>query len=776
MPSPVSSSPQQDSGVRFDVPPPLIVFFIAAALLVSSCRREQAPVPVTGSFWRPQARTARLIRPAEKGNILERIIYLNAIYDRFDSLTVRRDVNLNLFVLDLASLRILRGTRRDKDRTELEGEEIAFAARPDEGLFQANSLGVLKIELTSSRAVRIRMAISPALPGEPGYGTPAFIQESDLPECGTAAPVFVDLARRFGPEERPAGWLIISVTARDGGKVRVGIQEIAAMSSWARLCESIPAQAPLEIVGDERRQLQSVFLPAGSRASYTIDLPAPGPLVIECAVAGVGAGSPTVDIQADGQSLIRQTLGGAVRHVRKEFAASGRRLTLTLTVEGGEGSAAAIGNLSLHAPVTDKKNVVLYLVDALRADQGGVEGTAFETRFAEGAVFIRAYANATRTADSLPSLFSAKYKFTLVDRDEEVPFVGNRNLLLAEYLKSRGYTTAAFLTNPWLEMSNASRGFDEVFFCNDPLAKGSLIPSPEEYESVKRGRLAALLENWVRENIDKPLFVFIHTIEPHNPYETPLTGRVDSRAAPVETLALIRRDFSEPRPYPVLENPDAATLGTLKSLYRDAVRAAADYFADTEALLVRNGLLDPSSLFILTADHGERLYEHRTWIHGPPDVYEEVLRVPLMLRGPGVPAGVFTEPAQLLDIYPTIVDWLGDPPEPSQPGTSLLKVISGEETSGDGWHRVIYVDGTGPLQYACIWGDVKVIIAGTGVEVYDLKNDRLETRNLAGDKKYQKYIAGAKAFRDRFPRNAGKATRRVRAEERERLRSLGYLN
>jgi arylsulfatase A-like enzyme len=323
-------------------------------------------------------------------------------------------------------------------------------------------------------------------------------------------------------------------------------------------------------------------------------------------------------------------------------------------------------------------------------------------------------------------------------------------------------------------MSNASRGFDELFFCNDPLAKGSLIPSSEEYERVKRGRLAELLEDWVRENIDKPLFVFIHTIEPHNPYETPLARRVDSRPASAETLALIRGEFSEPRPYPVLENPSEATLGTLRNLYRDAVRAAADYFAEIETQLAGSGLLDPGSLLILTADHGERLYEHGTWIHGPPDVYEEVLRVPLMLRGPGVPAGTFTEPVQLLDLYPTIVDWLGDPPVPSQPGASLLRVTGGEAATGAA-ARAIYADGTGPLQYACIWGHIKVIVNGLDTEVYDLENDRFETRNLAGDRKYDKYISCAKAFRGRFKRNAEESTRRVGAEEMERLRSLGYL-
>ena len=424
--------------------------------------------------------------------------------------------------------------------------------------------------------------------------------------------------------------------------------------------------------------------------------------------------------------------------------------------------------------------MVLYLIDALRADKCGIDEKIFETHFKEGAIFESAYANAARTGDSLPALFSGKYKFTLVKKDEKVPYVREKEFLLAEYFKSRGYTTAAFINNPWLHRTNASQGFDFINHCWDHVKQASAFPSEQDYVHLKYGQMEKYLDEFVQRNKDKPLFIFIHTMEPHVPYEPPETMRKYSKAADPGILNTLFKKVTQSPSYPGLTDPDARQLKVLKSLYKDQVLIANDFFRRIYGYLQAQSVIDPSTLLILTSDHGERFYEHKSWIHGPPDLYNEVLRIPLMVKGPGIVPGTYGENVQLVDIYPTIIDWLTRPGDRfyRHPADLVGNSLIGKKITFSG--RVIYADGTGKdFQYAYIKDKMKVVMDGEKVEVYDLDTDPGETVNLSKDLRYVKWIAAAKAYREKFKIDAGKEKKKRRGiseQERQRLKTLGYVD
>ncbi len=472
--------------------------------------------------------------------------------------------------------------------------------------------------------------------------------------------------------------------------------------------------------------------------------------------------------------VLLKEISKGLSHFKSEVEPRNRTLKLTVNISGENGRIGVLGNLSFYQNFEKKRNVVYYLIDALRTDKCGIKKNLFEKSFKDGAVFKLAYANATQTAHSLSALFSGKYKFTLVEKDGDVPHVQEKEFLLAEYFKTKGYTAAAFINNPWLHLSNSSQGFDFINLCWKPVKKSSPFPYEKEYINLKYGEMKRYINEFVRENKNKPVFLFIHTMEPHIPYEPPKEKRKYSANADPGILKTLFRKVTLAPSYPTLIDPDTEQLKVLKSLYKDQGLIAYDFFKKVHDYLEAESIANQSSLFILTSDHGERFYEHKSWIHGPPDVYNEVLRIPFMIKGPGIKAGVYDKNVQLVDIYPTIIDWLGDKQPKGLVGNSLIDYMDKK----DEWlpSRIIYSDGTGNIpHYAYIKDKIKVVIKGDKTEVYDLNKDPGETINLQSNLRYKGMISEAKHFRQKFKKSFGKKRRRMSAQERERLKTLGYI-
>lgn len=318
----------------------------------------------------------------------------------------------------------------------------------------------------------------------------------------------------------------------------------------------------------------------------------------------------------------------------------------------------------------DRPNVVLVVIDTLRADRLGVAGFDVETSpaldslAARGVFFPRVLASSSWTRTSIASLLTSLYPRTLGIFDEHDDALNDRFTTLAEVLWAGGYWTLGATANPNLNRSyHFDQGFDEyteslVVFPwmrrepDRPTTKAVPLPAGRDLYHALVARLA--------EEERRPFYVQVNVMEVH---EHP---SFEERASP-EYAAL----FSD------RENAD----------YLRAVRQATDEVVDfVEAVSALPGGED--TLFVVTSDHGEGLGDHPHVAHSKRHgflLYASHLRVPLLLYHPagGLPARrVIDAPVRLLDVMPTILDFVGLPGPVRMEGRSLLPLLRGDREAG----------------------------------------------------------------------------------------------
>jgi len=542
------------------------------------------------------------------------------------------------------------------------------------------------------------------------------------------------------------------------------IRDIFLQSPRQQVRASFPR---VDYFKQEKTWMKSLFIPGNTTISYAIQ--ATGKVRFDGYMGAFPREAPVYTIKVNGETIITRTVRSGTSYFSRELAPVEDRLEIEIRVGNRPDLTGILGNLCFHRPQTATPNTVLYLVDALRGDFAGIEDNGFESFFRTDTICRNAFANGTWTADSLPSLFSGKFKRELVDAPARSPNLGEEELMLAEYLKSRGYTTAAFIGNSFLVKSNAHQGFDHIHFCWTENRKIPVYPEPDRYRAFKYGFLDEALRAFSAKHHDKKLFIFLHTMETHDPYELPRGMREYARGIDPDVLRSVHGKFKRR-----LLPPTRPQIEALRALYRDEVKQAFRFFKRTTDHLRRRGILNDRSMLLLTSDHGERFYEHGAWVHGRPDLYDEVLRIPLMIRCPGLAAGRIEDNVQLVDVYPTIREWLGDVDGKDLSGLSLFRHGLSPSPFGTRW---IYADGCQhPRQYCAIRGRFKVIVSGEDVQVFDLRLDPRETRNLAREPRHRDLIESARLFRRRLGtrRRTGRAVHLSR-EQTDRLKSLGYL-
>ena len=306
-------------------------------------------------------------------------------------------------------------------------------------------------------------------------------------------------------------------------------------------------------------------------------------------------------------------------------------------------------------------NVLLISVDTLRADAlaayGGPSPTPhIDELAAGGAVFEDTLTTIGKTGPSFASLFSSLYPPTHGARRNGVAMRPDVPVL-AEKLKEAGYQTAAFISNWTLRTRLAAvhRGFDHY---DEEFNKKRYVLRPPERDAET---LQAALFDWLPERSDdSPLFLWVHFSEPHTPYKS-------------------HQGFEPPQPAPA-----ERTAGWQKRWRYASEVMYTDH--QIGLLLERLGkVVDlDDSLVVFVADHGESLGEHDYWGHGKNALWPN-LRIPLIIKGPGVPAGVRTSvPASIVDITPTLLELLQLPTEPTFQGRSLVGALSDQGAAADG--------------------------------------------------------------------------------------------
>jgi arylsulfatase A-like enzyme len=304
-------------------------------------------------------------------------------------------------------------------------------------------------------------------------------------------------------------------------------------------------------------------------------------------------------------------------------------------------------------------NLVIYLVDALRPDHLGCYGSQRNTspfldQFSKkGIVFHEAYAVSDWTRPSVGTLFTSLYPsfHGAVDRPDKM----KRSVVtLAEVLKNEGYQTSGYIANGNVfgQGLNFDKGFDDF------TELASL--------SDRHGSAAEILEMvkpWLHEQGAKPFFLYIHTVDPHDPY-----------FAPNEYINMYKdkQDFYSFEEYVVKSRPH---IGEIINTYDATVRYSDEVFGQLIEELQKLDLMK-DTVVVFLSDHGEEFLEHGGLHHGGR-LYQEQIHIPLILWIPGYPKGKQIENylVSILDLSPTVLDILDIPvPSPWQ-GKSALPLI-----------------------------------------------------------------------------------------------------
>ncbi len=381
-------------------------------------------------------------------------------------------------------------------------------------------------------------------------------------------------------------------------------------------------------------------------------------------------------------------------------------------------------------------NVILIDVDTLRSDHLGAYGYEKDTspnidKFAkESLVFTNAVSQSVWTLTSVVSVFTSKYPSThgVLSKNDRII---DKDITLAEILKDNGYKTQAFVgaqttRGDMLSVFGFAKGFDEY---NDwiGLYYNTSIP---------------LATEWLKKNSDQKFFLFIHSYDVHDPYHKPepyenffdptYSGFVDKLTLTTDKGGDITKVKKFGDNYVYLNDTQNVILSQkdvdhIIAHYDGNIRYADSWLGKFLSLLENLHLMN-KTIVIIFGDHGETLFDHvleESRSIGHSGLYDEVIRVPLIIKHPFF-NGTIEKQAQLIDITPTLLDFLKiEIPEYLQ-GKSLVPLIKNNtdinpEAFSEGFQ------GTKSVR-TLKW---KLISKFHEFELYDLVNDKKEQNNVA---------------------------------------------
>jgi len=402
-------------------------------------------------------------------------------------------------------------------------------------------------------------------------------------------------------------------------------------------------------------------------------------------------------------------------------------------------------------------SVVLVVVDTLRADHlgcygyGGPTSPNLDRLAGEGLRFDQLVSAAPWTLPSVVSLMTSTWPSVhgaaiwddgprTIDSIIGLRGVDPRIATLAQSFQAAGYRTRAWVTNPFLAPgSGIERGFDDYHYRHYPEAEGQADAVVDE------------LLAWLDTAPDAPFFVYLHLNDPHHPHFPraehypplrPILGDLPPGFDPSGWKGLTSVD---PR-----SGPEQARLCRMKLAFYDAAVAFTDHQLGRLFQRLRpegKQLADGDTLVVLVSDHGEEFWDHsvieRRHYRDPRGVwgighghsqYQELLRVPLIMAGPGVPAGrTVARRGRSVDLAPTLLDLVGLKPPASMDGRSLRDLWAGGASASEERDAFGESIAYGTERKTVLAGEWKYIVGlEDGLEeLYHLGQDPLEQVNLA---------------------------------------------
>jgi arylsulfatase A-like enzyme len=471
--------------------------------------------------------------------------------------------------------------------------------------------------------------------------------------------------------------------------------------------------------------------------------------------------------------------------------------------------ALAVGPGCGGRPPARPDGAVVVVVDALRADHLGCYGyqrptsPSIDALAAGGTRFVQAISPAPWTLPAMATLWTGLLPAVhgamqasdmhawMADRSTFRPtsVLDASRTTLAEVLRDHGFATAAFVGGSY---PSAVFGMAQGF---ETFVDEGLFGPRMQVEALWR---------WLDTERPTRFFAYLHMMSVHSPYQPPVADlhampHDGTRAAEVRALLAEEQrrwaavDFDPEYAgtidgsWTTLEKirrsghlPPERDVTHLAALYDRGIRYTDHWIGEVAAGLEARGL-SGSTMVVVTADHGEELGDHGRLEH-TRTFYEEMMRVPLVVVAPGLGAGrVVQAQVGLVDLFPTLLDLLAVPYDGPVQGISLLPALEGKPLP----EREMVGEASQVSGLRALRSPTHKYVAGSqGEELYDLRDDPAERRNLCLPD------PGACApFRERLrAREEESAALLARsglppppdaaidAEMRQRLRALGYAN
>lgn len=509
----------------------------------------------------------------------------------------------------------------------------------------------------------------------------------------------------------------------------------ALLACWAALtvagCSrpSAPSAPVLELPGkprpavvesgDERRQVR--VLPFGGwswegtlppRALFAVGVQlvplageAPAELAVEAELV-IGDEREILDLARSRDGRWLDLAADLSRHAGERGRIEVTPFLASTPAAGRELAWSGDGITERPAAAPERPNVLFVLVDTLRADHltpyGYERPTSpmIEAELARrGVVVETAYSQAPWTVPSVASFMTGRYPGEILSGPMEGYALPEHAETLAERLGVLGYDTAAYFGNFVLRDANGfGRGFKTRY----------TPPARPESNLLHADSVNARAIPWLKSHQHQPFFLYVHYMDPHDPYDSPenVGGKSPFYPDYPGTLSglLVHGVYTGGLR---LADPEK-DIAHLAALYDSEIhyvdRAIGELLAAFDPEVLAN------TLVVLTADHGEELFDHGGWKHGQT-LYQEQIHVPLIWRWDrGLPAGRrLAGTVQLVDLLPTLVAAAGGEAAAAWQGQNLLPALRGD---GKLARRPAFAQhlASGPLRAATIFEGRKLVL------------------------------------------------------------------
>jgi choline-sulfatase len=543
---------------------------------------------------------------------------------------------------------------------------------------------------------------------------------------------------------------------RFGGTTKIGDDEIAVALDWLRVMPAAPSPtAAVSAAGPKGKPAQgasptygslikellvdsqkrkAITVRAPTTLSYYVDVPAGAKLSFRVASPDGKAGTARaqVRVSVDGDKPTLLWKGELGTHWQEQilslepWAASVVKLELIALGDGVVGfsspSILAPGPASAQL-ATPARSVVLLLIDTLRADHlraydknSRVKTPVLDALAAQGGVFEAAQSPENWTKPSVASVLTGLYPMSHGTKKGDSR-LSERATVLSEVFKQAGYATASFIANGYV---SDKFGFDQGW---DYYTNYIRETRNADAESVFRDA-----GNWVEQHKGRRFFAYIHTIDPHVPYDPPeqflklydpepYDGPIKPRLTPDQ----LEKAKSVP---PKLELSDR-DRHHLEALYDGEISYHDHHLGLFIERLKKLGVYE-QVMFVVTADHGEEFADHGSYGHGHT-VYQELLHVPFILRYAGhVPSTRVRETVSTVDIAPTLLSGSGIAVPAVMEGTDRIPQLLGKLPAGPGAAFSDFLDDRRAIRA----GRWKLILRGLTPTFFDLERDPREQVEL----------------------------------------------